>query len=213
MSPSGSMRPPPTPRPPQGLSLIELLVVLLILALMAVLGTSALAVLLRSQQQSQEAARALARLQIGLAQWQRDLTLLERNPYLNALQWDGQVLRLLRRSASGDALQVVAWSVQAGQWRRWQSAPVQERDALMAAWQQALDRDPGDRPTADKAQSWSVAVLPLQDWALAFHDQGQWIGAVPSDRLRELPAALRLRLQGLTALGNLQVDQLVQARP
>ena len=126
----------------RGLTLIEALLALAVMSLMAMISSRAIDGMLRSQRQSQQAGAEHASLQIALAQWTRDLDHLSRTPYLSAVHWNGRVLRLVRRSASENALQVVAWSAEGGVWQRWQSAPLSERSALMQAWQ-----DGGAAPT------------------------------------------------------------------
>lgn len=180
-----------------GLTFIEVLVALLVLALMAMMSRLAIDSMLRSQALAQERGASLDSLQIALAQWSRDLDRLSTTPYVNALQWDGQVLRLLRRSSSEDALVVVAWSARGGMWQRWQSAPLTERSALLRNWALA------QRPESAAATELSPArLLPVGQWQLQVWAQGQWRDApIQDDRLIELPAGVRLRLRGLQGLG------------
>jgi general secretion pathway protein J len=201
--------------PNRGLTLIEVLVAVFALALMTVMSNQVLDLLLRSQVGADRYSTNLSSLQIGLAQWQRDLDRLDRTPYVNALQWDGQVLRLLRRSASGDALLVVAWTVQDGVWKRWQSPPLRDREGLLQAWQQSPTVVTA-RPKAPLAPStdpaMSAYVLRLEAWELVFQGQGQITSGVSErgdTRLQELPQVLRLRLTGLAEAGlngPLQID-------
>jgi len=201
--------------PNRGLTLIEVLVAVFALALMTVMSNQVLTLLLRSQAGADRYSTDLSSLQTGLAQWRRDLDRLDRTPYVNALQWDGQVLRLLRRSASGDALLVVAWTVQDGMWKRWQSPPLRNREELLQTWQQSLSavtaRSKGPQtPSTDLAMS--AYVLRLEAWELLFQGQSQITSAVSErgdTRLQELPQVLRLRLIGLAEArlsGPLQID-------
>lgn len=190
-----------TSRPMQGLTLIEMLVALLVLALMATLSGRTLDTLLRSQRQSQAVLQDLGRLHSGLAQWRRDLARLNATPYVNAIEWDGQVLRLVRRSAGGDALQVVAWAVEQGQWRRWPSSALRDREALLRAWDEAPE---AVRAAASQEAPGPlrVEVLPVDRWELEFHQRGQWASppvqtGQESGRLVDAPQAVRLRLIGL----------------
>lgn len=201
--------------PSRGLTLIEVLVAVFALALMTVMSHQVLALLIRSQADADRYSTSLTRLQTGLAQWQRDLDRLDRTPYVNALQWDGQVLRLLRRSASGNALLVVAWTVQDGVWRRWQSPPLRDREALLQAWQQSLSavtaRSEGLQ-TRSTDLSMFTHVLRLEAWALIFQGQSQTPSGVSERvdaRLEELPQVIRLQLIGLAGVrlsGPLQID-------
>lgn len=190
----------PAPRP--GLTLIETLVALLVLALMALMSRQVVDVLLRSQLAHQERSASLSRLEVALAQWTRDLDHLSITPYVNALEWDGQVLRLLRRSGSEDALLVVAWGLRAGLWRRWQSAPLREREGLLRVWEQA--RQPQAHPQ-DLAEA---SLLPVGNWQVLTWQGGRWQAALSSPGRRvDLPAGLRLQLQGAAGWpGDLRLD-------
>lgn len=180
-----------------GLTFIELLVALLVLALMALMSRLTIDSMLRSQALALQRGAGLDSLQIVLAQWTRDLDRLSITPYTNALQWDGQVLRLLRRSSQEEALMVVAWSVRGGIWQRWQSAPLTERSALLRNW--ALAQRLG---RADAAELSPAPLLPLGQWQLQMWTQGQWRDApIQDDRLIEPPAGLRLQLRGLQGVG------------
>lgn len=180
-----------------GLTFIEVLVALMVLALMALMSRLAVDSMLRSQALAQERGAGLDSLQIALAQWTRDLDRLSSTPYANALQWDGQVLRLLRRASHEEALMVVAWSARGGIWQRWQSPPLSERSALLRSWALALQPD-----RADPAELSTARLLPLEQWQLQVWTQGQWRDApIQDDRLIELPAGLRLQLRGLQGVG------------
>lgn len=180
-----------------GLTFIEVLVALLVLALMTLISRLAIDSMLRSLTLAQERSASLDGLQMALAQWSRDLDHLSTTPYVNALQWDGQVLRLLRRASQEEALMVVAWSARGGTWQRWQSPPLTERSALLRSW--ALAQQP-DR--ADPAELSPARLLPLGQWQLQVWVQGQWRDAPIQDaRLVDLPAGLRLQLHGLHGAG------------
>ncbi len=199
-------------KPAKGLTLVEVLVALLALALMSLMSHQALDLLLRSQFGVDRYSKNLSSLQIALAQWRRDLERIDRTPYVNALQWDGQVLRLLRRSASGDALLVVAWAVQDGIWRRWQSPPLRDREALLQAWQQSVSAVLA-LPRASESSAAPAAradLIRLERWELDFQGQAApGVSGRGDTRLRELPRVIRLRLLGLAATGitgPLQID-------
>lgn len=181
------------------------------LALMSLMSHQALDLLLRSQSGADRHSSSLGSLQIALAQWRRDLEKIDRHPYVNALQWDGQVLRLLRRSASGDALLVVAWAVKDGLWRRWQSPPLRERQALLQAWAQsvaALESEIGQPPNRPAGGAIRTDLLRLERWELTLEGQAPAALRERGDtRLRELPQVIRLQLVGLAGLnGPLQIE-------
>jgi general secretion pathway protein J len=213
----------------RGLTLIEALLALAVMSLMAMISSRTIDGMLRSQRQSQQAGAEHASLQIALAQWTRDLDHLSRTPYLSAVHWNGRVLRLVRRSASENALQVVAWSAEGGVWQRWQSAPLSERSALMQAWQ-----DGGAAPTpparaaavmpgaaADPGSS--AVLLEAAQWSLQYWQSGTWIAApvLPDEgadsaagRLVETPRAIRLQLRWAQGPPQaLVLDWLERSRP
>jgi general secretion pathway protein J len=216
----------------RGLTLIEALLALAAMALMAMISSRAIDGMLRSQRQSQQAAQDLASLQIGLAQWTRDLDHLSRTPYLSAVHWNGRVLRLVRRSASEEALQVVAWSADGQVWQRWQSAALRDRSALMQAWQDAgaaqtraapAARTAAATQSAEPSQGASAVLLEMAQWSLQYWEAGRWIAAqvLPDEganaaagRIVETPSAIRLQLrwsQGPPQ--SLVLDWLERSRP
>lgn len=206
-----SVRPP---QPAQGFTLIEVLVGLTLLALVSVMSWRGLDGMLRTQERLRERGQALASLQTGLAQWTLDLDQAAESPYLNALAWDGRQLRIVRRAVSEEALVVVAWglrpTVAAGaplQWRRWQSAPVRDKAALLQAWGEATQG-------LDNAST-AVTLVPAEGWELLVQQGAGWVPAPllgKDAQLLEPPTAVRLRLQlppgleGAGLTGALQLD-------
>ena len=136
----------------RGFTLIELLVALAVMALLAIVSWRGLDGMVRSQEQTRQRGNDLLVLQAALAQWGTDLDALQTLPHTTAIDWDGQVLRMTRRSSAvpDEGALVVAWTrrdVQgAGHWLRWQSAPVRTRADWQQAWQQAAlwARNPGE---------------------------------------------------------------------
>lgn len=218
----------------RGLTLIEALLALAAMALMALMSSRAIDGMLRSQRQAQQAGADLASLQIALAQWTRDLDHVSRTPYLSAVHWNGQVLRLVRRSASEEALLVVAWSAKDLVWQRWQSAPLRERSALMQAWQDAGTAhmrpartgvaEPGPTsPVAPGQGAGSTALLEATQWSLQYWEAGAWIApqVLPDEgagsaagRIVEAPRAIRLQLRWTQgSLRTLTLDWIERSRP
>jgi general secretion pathway protein J len=192
----------------RGLTLIEAVLALAAMALIALISSRAIDGMLRSQGQSQQDEVQRASLQIGLAQWTRDLDHLSRTPYLSAVHWNGRVLRLVRRSTSEQALQVVAWSAEGLVWQRWQSAPLRERSALMQAWQDggAAHARPAQAAAVlpDSGQGSSAVLLEAAQWSLQYWEAGAWIAppVLPEEgadsaggRIVEAPRAIRLQLR------------------
>jgi general secretion pathway protein J len=171
----------------RGFTLVELLVALFALALLAILSWRGLDAMVRGQSQLQDRADQVLSLQAGLAQWTADLEALEVLPEVNALDWNGQVLRLVRRSAGdtrtgADGVVVAAWAQRAtdgqGRWWRWQSEALTRRADVEQAWLQAESwaRDAG---RSDRARE--VPVMPLDAWRLWYFRDAAWREAVPAD--------------------------------
>ncbi len=167
----------------RGFTLIELLVAIAILGLVAILSWRGLDSMVRTQTQTRERSEQLLTLQSALGQWSADLDALLPLAHTVPIDWDGQVLRLTRRSPvdAGEGALVVAWARRNVQgqdlWLRWQSAPLRTRGAWVQAWQQAAQwaRNPGD---ADRRSE--VAILPLSDWRVFYYRGDAWSNPLSS---------------------------------
>ena len=171
----------------RGFTLVELLVALFALALLAVLGWRGLDGMVRAQSQLQARADQVLALQVGLAQWTADLDALEALPRITPLDWNGQVLRLVRRSTtdtatSANGVVVAAWTRRTvegqGLWLRWQSPALTRRAEVEQAWSQAENwaREPG---AIDRAGE--VRVMPLNQWRVLYFADTRWQEATPGD--------------------------------
>jgi general secretion pathway protein J len=168
----------------RGFTLVELLVALFALALLAVMTWRGLDGMSRAQAQTEARADEVLTLQVGLAQWSADLDAVMELPRTRALDWNGRVLRMTRRSTTTatDGALVVAWTRRivngTGLWLRWQSAPVTTRGELEQAWQEAdiWSQNPGD---AQRARE--VAVAPLDEWQLFYFRENAWSNPQSSD--------------------------------
>lgn len=176
----------------RGFTLVELLVALVALALLAVMSWRGLDGMTRAQAQTEARADEALTLQVGLAQWAADLDALVQQPQIPAIEWNGRVLRMTRRStaAATDGLLVVGWSRRVvngtGTWLRWQSPQVFTRGEHDAAWQQAdiWAANPGDEQTRRE-----VAVVPLDEWQIFFFRDDAWTNPLSSDIRGGPPAA------------------------
>lgn len=188
----------------RGFTLVELLVALFVMSLVAVLGWRGLDGMVRTQSQLQTRADEVLTLQVGLAQWRSDLESVITLPGLPAVEWNGQVLRLLRKAegAAGPAVQVIGWTRRSdegtSQWRRWQSLPTSERAEVLAAWQQAdlWARNPGATERARES-----VLLPLDDWQIFFFRGGAWIHPQSSDAQQAGTAATAGSASGTATRG------------
>lgn len=195
-------------RPPRGFTLVELLVALFALSILAVLSWRGLDAMVRAQSQLQQRADQVLALQAGLAQWTADLDALEALPQVTAWDWNGQVLRLVRRSAGGanadgEGVVVAAWTRRAvegqGLWLRWQSDALTRRADVEQAWLQAENwaRDTGGD---DRARE--VRVIALDQWRLWQFRDAAWREISPAEASETeprrstppLPEGLRLVL-------------------
>ena len=211
-----------------GFTLIELMVAISIMALLAILSWRGLDGMTRVQSQTQAKTDGVLALQAGLAQWQTDLDALTQLPQItgagnigNALDYDGQVLRLIRRYADNkpaasngssgvsdplatESIRVVAWSQRniegKSHWLRWQSAAVRTRAELQAAWVEAVQwsQNPSD---AEKNRETTVAAI--DKWQVYYYRNNAWSNAqssadmnalIPGSKTAALPDGVRLVL-------------------
>ena len=167
----------PCRRAARGFTLVELLVALSVMALLAIVSWRGLDGMVRSQEQTRQRGSDLLVLQSALGQWGTDLDALVTLPGTVPLDWDGQVLRLTRRSSAvpDPGALVVGWTRRSVQgqnyWLRWQSPPLHTRAEWQQAWQQAAQwaRNPGE--AARRAE---VVLVPLAGWQLFYHRGGAW---------------------------------------
>jgi len=157
-----------------GFTLIEVLVALGLMALLGLLSWRGLDTLLRTREATQLRTDQVALVQVSLGQWRADLNSQMALPGLlgdNSLMWNGSLLRILRRSTTpmadgGDAgMQVVAWTLREGFWRRWQSPQIRSRAELEQAWSMAALW--GQNPSAEMLQQ-EVKLMPLTGWQLFY---------------------------------------------
>ena len=209
----------------RGFTLVELLVALFVLALLATLSWRGIDGMIRARQQTEARADEVLALQTGLAQWGADLEAIVEFAPLGALDWNGRVLRLTRRSSlsPADGVRVVGWTRREGRWLRWESQPVTTRGELDAAW---LLADLWSQNPSDALRRQEVAIAPLQEWQVFFWRNDSWTNPLSSDgtplgtgiqgragpggtRVGTLPEGVRLVLQlppGRAISGRLQRD-------
>ena len=166
-----------------GFTLIELLVAISVMALIAILSWRGLDGMVRAQETTRQRADEMLVLQAALGQWGTDLDAVMSLANTTPLDWDGQVLRLTRRSSAvpDEGALVVAWTRRdagsASQWMRWQSAPVRTRDEWQQSWDQAAQwaRTPGDAE-----RRLEVTLLPLESWQRFYYRGGAWSNPLSS---------------------------------
>lgn len=184
------MRMTPIHRPARGFTLIELLVAVAVMALLSFMAWRGLEGMSRTERLTSQRADDLLALQAGLGQWAADLQALHETGEVPALDFDGRTLRLTRRdplapalaangtTTASTGLQVVAWGLQQGQWRRWHTAHLTTREALNQAWAQAQRW--GERPLeADGLHQ--VNVARADSWQLFYYRGDAWTNPLSSD--------------------------------
>jgi general secretion pathway protein J len=201
---------PRTKRSVQGFTLIEVLVAISVMALMSLMVWRGLDGMLRTQSSLQTRADEVRTLQAGLAQWQTDLDQLAELPGTPSWDWDGRVLRLTRRSAEtpdntatntlsstgpnspGASVRVVAWTWRTdpgrpggGDWLRWQSGPLSQRQDWQTAWNTAQQ---WSQTPSDSTRAAQVQIHPLSGWQLFVHRGGSWTNPLSSDVVTPNPA-------------------------
>ena len=197
---------PKTMHTAQGFTLIEVMVAISVMALMSLMVWRGLDGMLRAQSSLQNRADEVRTLQAGLAQWQTDHDQLAELPGTPSWDWDGRVLRLTRRSAEqpavntiannntnapGASVRVVAWTWRTdpgrpggGDWLRWQSAPLNQRQDWQTAWN--LAQQWGQTPS-DSMRAAQVQIHPLSGWQLFVHRGGSWANPLSSDVVNPSP--------------------------
>jgi len=190
-----------------GFTLIEVLVALGLMALLGLMSWRGLDTLLRTREATQSRTNQVALVQTSLGQWRADLNSQLALPGMlgdNSMMWNGSVLRILRRSSNpmadgGDAgMQVVAWTLREGFWRRWQSPQIRSRAELEEAWSMAALW--GQNPSTELLKQ-EVKLMPLTGWQLFYFREKAWTnplsssGAGTADKLLKSPDAVQLLLQ------------------
>jgi general secretion pathway protein J len=206
-----------------GFTLIELLVAMAAMALLAIMSWRGLDGMIRTQESTRIQGEQQAVLQTVLAQWNADLNALMPLENRQVLDWDGQVLRLTRKSSAAidTGALVVAWSRRnvdgRFQWLRWQSLPLRTASEWNDAWTQAAQW--GRNPSSDQTRRETV-LLPLDLWRVYYYRSNAWTnpqssdasssaGAATGNHLPTVPDGIRIELTlppGRAMNGMLTVD-------
>lgn len=164
----------------RGFTLLELMVAMAVMAVMALMSWHGVDGMVRTVERVGERVNNVQRLQTGLAQWTADLDGAVETGLVNAMEFDGRVLRLTRldSTAPDSPWRVVGWARRSvvGQlqglpsWARWQSGPLRTQGEVVDAW-----RDAG-RWASSPAGSWpgEVAIVGLAEWNLVYFRNNAW---------------------------------------
>lgn len=181
--------------PSHGFTLVELLVAVFVLSILAALSWRGLDGMVRAQSQLQARADKALALQVGLAQWTADLDAIEPLSQVTPIDWNGRVLRLVRRSAArgpegADGVVVAAWAQHRVDgretWLRWQSPPTVRRAELEQAW---LEAEAWARDPVGAGRTGQVPVMPIEGWAILYFRDNAWREALDPAPAGPGPAA------------------------
>jgi general secretion pathway protein J len=156
------------------------------MALLALMGWRGLDIMMRTRDITHLRIEDAALAQTSVAQWRADLDAMQNIPGLlndSSMDWDGKVMRLLRRSptplATGadSGLRVVAWVQREGYWWRWQSPALLTRAQLKQAWELAAQW--GHSPNSQLRQS-ETRVMSAHSWQLFYYRDNAWSNPLSS---------------------------------
>ncbi len=189
-----------------GFTLIELLVAIALMAILAIMSWRGIDGMVRAQEQTRQRADEMLVIQSALGQWGADLDAVLPLAGTTPMDWDGQVLRLTRRSSAvpDEGALVVAWTRRdmpgvesGGQWMRWQSLPLRTRSEWQLAWQQAAQ---WARTPDTEARRREIALVPIMNWQIFYYRGGAWsnpqssTGLTSGDPAAIIPDGVRLQI-------------------
>ncbi len=185
--------------PHRGFTLVEMLVALAVMALLAIMSWRGIDGMTRAQEITQRRSDEMLTLQAAIGQWTADLDAMETLPGTGttgtsiastvpvAIDWDGRVLRIVRRSSASLpnaslGLTVAAWTRRAigtqGEWVRWESPPAKTRGELQQGWDRASS---WAQNASDEDRRREVVLTPLLDWQIFYFRGDSWSSPLSSD--------------------------------
>jgi general secretion pathway protein J len=154
-----------------GFTLIEVLVALVLVSLMSLLAWRGIDGMNQAVQQTAVHEEGAQRLTIALAQWSADLDAISETGLVKALDYDGQLLRLTRRSNEPSGVTVVAWVIRSGRLLRYASPAVTDKTALQMAYAAAARW--GRTPLPEDAAR-TVDLLAASSWQIFYYRGESW---------------------------------------
>jgi general secretion pathway protein J len=184
----------------RGFTLVEVLVALVVMAVLASMAWQGIDGIARSRTIADERLEQTLRLNAVLAQWQQDLQSLHDGTAVPTLRFDGSNVQMVRDAEGG--VQLVVWSLRAGQWTRWAGPPVLRAGDLQEQWirsQQLLGNETGTVRTGSGASGWRIFFYRGNAWtnAQSSGDDAppmEGAPATPAARREALPSGVRLVL-------------------
>jgi general secretion pathway protein J len=161
----------------RGFTLIEVMVALVLVSLMALLAWRGIDGMNQAVQQTAAHEHGAQRLAITLAQWSADLEAITETGVVKALDFDGQLLRLTRKSTQPAGVVVVAWVIRSGRLLRY-AAPVAIDKATLQTTYLAAARW-GRTPLPEDA-SRSVDLLAASNWQIFYFRGETWSNPLSS---------------------------------
>jgi general secretion pathway protein J len=143
-----------------------------------------------------------------------------------AVDWDGRVLRLVRRSSTTSpqgadgGLTVVGWTLRNNTWIRWQSPDLVRTTDLMSAWSQVSLW--AQNPSSESKQyetplfntgGWQIYYFRDNAWSNPLSSSGNASGvntSNPSTSVSNVPDGIRIEVQLPTNLGGTIVKDWVR---
>ena len=190
---------------PRGFTLVEVLVALMIMAVLSTMAWQGIDAIVRARDISQAQLDRSLRLNTVIAQWDQDLAAVQDVSTMPALAFDGANLRLVRQAAGG--VQLVVWTLQGAQWKRWTGPVVTRVGELQESWmrsQQLLGNEPGMLMLLDGVSNVQLEFYRGNSWTNAQSSGDLTDDAVPGTARRErLPGGVRLVL----SLGELKLTR------
>lgn len=179
-----------------GFTLVEVLVALLIMAVIATMGWQGVDAMSRAREASQRTSERALRLAMIVQQFEADLQAVYDGPTVPGIAFDGATLRIVRRSPEG--VQIVAWSLRDGVWRRWAGPAVTQVDALQDSWArsaQLLPEDPAQLRLLDGVTTWQVYFNRGGAWTNAQSSGDVVVAAAPPASAASGVVAVPTRIQ------------------
>lgn len=159
-----------------GFTLVEVMVAVAIMAVMATTAWQGVEAMARAKSAAETRLERVLALNTALGQWSADLRAAHETPWVPALGFDGNTLRVIRQTPGG--LQVVAWTLRDGAWRRWSSPETTRRGELQEWWIRSQSLEAG----AQDPRVQEIAAVPgMLGWQLYYFRNNAWSSPQSSD--------------------------------